>query len=291
MLPGVESVLAVLKPYKLAAAEARPERTRIRLAPIKKGGRPVVLGGPEVVVMAGPCSIESREMLFDIARLVKKAGGKILRAGAFKPRTSPYAFQGMGHEGLRLLAEARAQVGLHVITEVMDVRDLEAVAAVADILQVGARNMQNFTLLKEIGKRHKPVLIKRGLANTIEELLMSAEYVMSAGNHEVILCERGIRTFETMTRNTLDLAAVPVLQRESHLPVIADPSHGTGHWDLVAPMARAAVAAGADGIMVEIHPRPEEAVSDGSQALLPKTFLRMMDELQRVAQAVGRKVG
>ncbi|TAN38234.1 MAG: 3-deoxy-7-phosphoheptulonate synthase [Verrucomicrobia bacterium] len=291
MLPGVESVLAVLKPYKLAAAEARIGRTQIRLAPIKKGGRPVVIGGPEVVVMAGPCSIESREMLLDIARLVKKAGGKILRAGAFKPRTSPYSFQGMGYAGLRLLAEARAKVGIHVITEVMDVRDLEAVAAVADILQVGARNTQNFTLLKEIGKLHKPVMIKRGLANTIEELLMSAEYVMSEGNHEVILCERGIRTFEPMTRNTLDLAAVPVLKRESHLPVIADPSHGTGHWDLVVPMARAAVAAGADGVMVEIHPNPEEALSDGSQALLPKTFLRMMDELHRVAQVLGRKVG
>ncbi len=290
MLPGVESVLAVLKPYKLAAAEGRPEGTRIKLAPVKKGGRTVVIGGPEVIVMAGPCSIESREMLLDLAQLVKKSGAHLLRAGAFKPRTSPYSFQGMGNEGLRLLAEAREAVGIHVITEVMDVRDLDAVAAVADVLQVGARNMQNFTLLKAIGKLHKPVMIKRGLANTMEELLMSAEYVMSEGNHEVLLCERGIRTFETMTRNTLDLAAVPVLQRESHLPVIVDPSHGTGHWDLVVPMARAAVAAGADGIMVEIHPKPAEAMSDGSQALLPKTYLKMMKELDRVARVLGRKV-
>ena len=240
--------------------------------------------------MAGPCSIESREMLLDLARLVKKSGGHLLRAGAFKPRTSPYSFQGLGHEGLRLLAEARTEVGIHVVTEVMDVRDVEAVAEAADIIQIGARNMQNFTLLKAVGKLRKPVMIKRGLANTIEELLMSAEYVMSEGNHEVLLCERGIRTFEPMTRNTLDLAAVPVLKRESHLPVIVDPSHGTGHWDLVVPMARAAVAAGADGIMVEIHPKPEEALSDGSQALLPKTYLRMMDELNRVARVLGRKV-
>jgi len=290
MLPGVESVLSVLKPYKLAAAEGRPEGTRIRLKPVKKGGRTIVIGGPEVIVMAGPCSIESREMLLDLARLVKKSGGHLLRAGAFKPRTSPYSFQGLGHEGLRLLAEARTEVGIHVVTEVMDVRDVEAVAEAADIIQIGARNMQNFTLLKAVGKLRKPVMIKRGLANTIEELLMSAEYVMSEGNHEVLLCERGIRTFEPMTRNTLDLAAVPVLKRESHLPVIVDPSHGTGHWDLVVPMARAAVAAGADGIMVEIHPKPEEALSDGSQALLPKTYLRMMDELNRVARVLGRKV-
>jgi 3-deoxy-7-phosphoheptulonate synthase len=290
MLPGVESVLAVLKPYKLAAAEGRPEGTRIKLPPVKKGGKSVVIGGRELCIMAGPCSIESRELLLDLAHLVKKSGAHLLRAGAFKPRTSPYSFQGMGNEGLRLLAEARATVGIHVITEVMDVRDLDAVAAVADVLQVGARNMQNFTLLKAIGKLRKPVMIKRGLASTIEELLMSAEYVMSEGNHEVLLCERGIRTFETMTRNTLDLSAVPVLQRESHLPVIVDPSHGTGHWDLVVPMARAAVAAGADGIMVEIHPKPEEAMSDGSQALLPKTYLRMMDELGRLARVLGRKL-
>jgi len=290
MLPGVETVLAVLKPYKLAAVEGCPEGTHIILPPVKKGGKKVVIGGPELCIMAGPCAIESRKMLLDLARLVKQSGAHILRAGAFKPRTSPYSFQGMGNEGLRLLAEAREKVGIHVITEVMDVRDLDVVAAVADVLQVGARNMQNFTLLKAIGKLRKPVMIKRGLANTIEELLMSAEYVMSEGNHEVLLCERGIRTFEPMTRNTLDLAAVPVLKRETHLPVIVDPSHGTGHWDLVVPMARAGVAAGADGIMVEIHPKPEEAMSDGSQALLPKTYLRMMDELGRVARVLGRKV-
>ena len=290
MLPGVETVLAVLKPYKLAAVEGCPEGTHIILPPVKKGGKKVVIGGPELCIMAGPCAIESRKMLLDLARLVKQSGAHILRAGAFKPRTSPYSFKGMGNEGLRLLAEAREKVGIHVITEVMDVRDLDVVAAVADVLQVGARNMQNFTLLKAIGKLRKPVMIKRGLANTIEELLMSAEYVMSEGNHEVLLCERGIRTFEPMTRNTLDLAAVPVLKRETHLPVIVDPSHGTGHWDLVVPMARAGVAAGADGIMVEIHPKPEEAMSDGSQALLPKTYLRMMDELGRVARVLGRKV-
>ena len=290
MLPGVETVLAVLKPYKLAAAEGCPEGTHIILPPVKKGGKKVVIGGPELCIMAGPCAIESRKMLLDLARLVKQSGAHILRAGAFKPRTSPYSFQGIGNEGLRLLAEAREKVGIHVITEVMDVRDLDVVAAVADVLQVGARNMQNFTLLKAIGKLRKPVMIKRGLANTIEELLMSAEYVMSEGNHEVLLCERGIRTFEPMTRNTLDLAAVPVLKRETHLPVIVDPSHGTGHWDLVVPMARAGVAAGADGIMVEIHPKPEEAMSDGSQALLPKTYLRMMGELGRVARVLGRKI-
>ncbi|MCX6998555.1 MAG: 3-deoxy-7-phosphoheptulonate synthase [Kiritimatiellaeota bacterium] len=290
IFPGVESVLHVLKPYKLASAEGRTERTRIRLPPLRKGGRPVVLGGPEVVVMAGPCSIESRELLFALARLVKKAGGKILRAGAFKPRTSPYAFQGLGAEGLRYLAEVRAEVGIHVITEVMDPRDVDLVADVADVLQIGARNMQNFNLLKAVGQLRKPVMIKRGLANTLEELLLSAEYVLSEGNHDVLLCERGIRTFETMTRNTLDLAAVPLLQRESHLPVIVDPSHGTGHWDLVVPMARAAVAAGADGIMVEIHPRPAEALSDGSQALLPKNFIKMMTALNAVARVLGRKV-
>ena len=290
MLPGVETVLAVLKPYKLAAAEGCPEGTRIILPPVKKGGKTVVIGGRELCIMAGPCAIESRKMLLDLARLVKQSGAHLLRAGAFKPRTSPYSFQGMGNEGLRLLAEAREKVGIHVITEVMDVRDLDVIAAVADVLQVGARNMQNFTLLKAIGKLRKPVMIKRGLANTIEELLMSAEYVMSEGNHEVLLCERGIRTFEPMTRNTLDLAAVPVLKRETHLPVIVDPSHGTGHWDLVVPMARAGIAAGADGIMVEIHPKPEEAMSDGSQALLPKTYLRMMDELGRVARVLGRKI-
>ena len=290
MFPGVESVLSVLKPYKLAAAEGHPERTRIQLPPVHRGGRPVVIGGPQVVVMAGPCAIETRALLFDLGRRVQQAGGRILRAGAFKPRTSPYSFQGLGVEGLRYLAEVRAELGLHVITEVMDTRDVELVAGVADVLQVGARNMQNFNLLKALGRLRKPVMIKRGLANTLEELLMSAEYVLSEGNHDVLLCERGIRTFEPLTRNTLDLSAVPVLQRESHLPVIVDPSHGTGHWDLVVPMARAAVAAGADGIMVEIHPHPAEALSDGSQALLPKNFVKMMQALRTVARALGRNV-
>ncbi|MBP7829328.1 MAG: 3-deoxy-7-phosphoheptulonate synthase [Kiritimatiellae bacterium] len=287
-IPGVESVMAVLKPYKLASLEFRPERTRITIPPVKPGGTPVEIGGPSVVVVAGPCSVETREMLFDMAAMIQRAGAGLLRAGAFKPRTSPYAFQGLGVEGLRYLAEVRTELGLPIITEVMDTRDVEMVAEVADILQIGARNMQNFNLLKAVGRCRKPVLLKRALAGTIEELLMSAEYILSEGNRQVILCERGIRTFEKATRNTLDISAVPVIRRESHLPVFVDPSHGTGVWPLVSPMAMASVAAGADGIMVEVHPNPEQALSDGPQALLPKTFEKMMKDLRAVAQAVGR---
>lgn len=286
--PGVESVMPILKPYKQASRDFRAERTVVELPPARSGDRPVRIGGDAVVVIAGPCSVEGREMLLEMAAFVKECGAVALRGGAFKPRTSPYAFQGLGVEALRYMAEARAISGLPIVSEVMDTRDVEKVAEIVDVVQVGARNMQNFNLLKALGRCGKPVMIKRGLANTIEELLMSAEYVLNEGNTQVVLCERGIRTFETMTRNTLDLSAVPVLKRESHLPVIVDPSHGVGHWDLVVPMARAAVAAGADGIIVETHPQPERALSDGPQALLPKTFRAMMRELKAVAEAVGR---
>ncbi len=290
VFPGVESVMSVMKPYRRASLAAHPQRTRVTIPPVRPGDEPVVVGGDRVVVVAGPCSIENREMLADLARVVKDGGGRLLRAGAFKPRTSPYAFQGLGVTGLRYLAEVRAEVGLPVVTEVMDTRDVELCAEVADVLQVGARNMQNFNLLKALGRCARPVLLKRGLANTIEELLMSAEYVLSEGNSNVILCERGIRTFEKATRNTLDLSAVPVLRRETHLPVMVDPSHGTGYWDLVAPMARAAVAAGADAITVELHAEPEKALSDGSQALMPESFLSLMRQLRGVAAAIGRAV-
>ncbi len=290
VFPGVESVLRVLKPYKLASREARADRTRIRIPPVTEGADPVEIGGQAVTVIAGPCSVENRDLLFEIAQFVKEHGAHVLRAGAFKPRTSPYSFQGLGAEGLRLLSEVRREVGLPVITEVMDTKDVDLVAETADILQIGARNMQNFNLLRAVGRIRKPVLIKRGMSATLEELLMSAEYVMCEGNHQVILCERGIRTFEPFTRNTVDISAVPVIRRESHLPVMVDPSHGTGHWDLVAPMAYAAVAAGADGIIVELHPRPEEALSDGPQALLPKRFAGMMEELGRLSPAVGRSL-
>lgn len=288
--PGVDHVMAVLKPYKLASAEFRAERTTVTLGPVRPDEQPVVIGGKTVVVVAGPCSVETREMLLEMAAFVKRVGARILRAGAFKPRTSPYAFQGLGVEGLKYLAEVREKVGLPVITEVMDPRDVEMVGEVADVLQIGARNTQNFNLLRAVGRSPKPVLLKRGISGTIEELLMSAEYILSEGNPNVILCERGIRTFEKATRNTLDLSAVPVLRTESHLPVMVDPSHGTGRWDLVSPMSLAAVAAGADGVMVEVHPNPEEALSDGAQALLPKTFEKLMVSIRAVAAAVGRTV-
>jgi 3-deoxy-7-phosphoheptulonate synthase len=288
--PGVESVMSVLKPYKLASAEFHADRTCIELPPVKPGGESVRIGGKEVVVVAGPCSVESRDLLFEIGRIAKEGGAKLLRAGAFKPRTSPYSFQGLGVTGLQFLAEAREELDMPIVTEVMDTRDVEMVAEFADMLQIGARNMQNFHLLKAVGRTQVPVLIKRGLSSTLKELLMSAEYVMSQGNHNVMLCERGIRTFETFTRNTLDVSAVPVLKRESHLPVMVDPSHGTGHWDLIGPMAKAAIAGGADSIMLEIHPKPEEALSDGPQALLPKTYKAIMQELSAVAEAVGRSL-
>ena len=290
MMPGVEKVMPVLKPYKRASTEFHPEKTVIKIPPARHGDRGLTIGGPGVVVMAGPCSVETRDMILSLGAFLKGAGAHMLRGGAFKPRTSPYAFQGLGVEGLRYLAEERSVVGLPVVTEVMDTRDVEMVSEFADVIQVGARNMQNFNLLKVLGRCKKPVMLKRGLASTLEELLMSAEYVMSEGNQDVILCERGIRTFEKFTRNTLDLSAVPVLKRESHLPVVVDPSHGTGHWDLVAPMAKAAIAAGADGLILEVHPDPAKAVSDGAQSLTPKRFKDLMVELELVARAVGRNL-
>ena len=290
MMPGVEKVMPVLKPYKRASAEFHAERTVIKIPPARHGDRGLAIGGTGVVVMAGPCSVEGRDMILSLGAFLKGAGAHMLRGGAFKPRTSPYAFQGLGVEGLRYLAEERSVVGLPVVTEVMDTRDVEMVAEFADVIQVGARNMQNFNLLKVLGRCHKPVMLKRGLASTLEELLMSAEYVMSEGNPDVILCERGIRTFEKFTRNTLDLSAVPVLKRESHLPVVVDPSHGVGRWDLVAPMSRAAVAAGADGLLLEVHADPAHAVSDGPQSLTPKRFQELMGELELVARAVGRNL-
>lgn len=279
--PCVEKVLPVLKPYKLASREFKPEGSVVNVDGL-------LVGGQQVVVMAGPCAVEGREGLFETARCVKAAGGHILRGGAYKPRTSPYAFQGLGEEGLKLLAEAKQETGLRIVTELMDPREAEGVYEHADLIQIGARNMQNFRLLKEVGCRRKPVLLKRGMSSTVKELLLAAEYIMSEGNYEVILCERGIRTFEDATRNTLDLSAVPLIKGLSHLPVIVDPSHGTGKRDLVPAMALAAVAAGADGIMVEVHPRPEEALSDGPQALLPVMFTKLMRDLAKVAQAVGR---
>ncbi len=287
---GVQRVMNVVKPYKLASSDYKPERSLITIPPVKPGEKPVVFGGEEIVMMAGPCSIESCEMLIALACVAKEAGASVLRAGAFKPRTSPYSFQGMGVQGLRFLAEARDEVGIPIITEVMDTRDVELVAEKADILQVGARNMQNFNLLKAIGRCRKPVMIKRGMSSTIEELLMSAEYVLSQGNEKVLLCERGIRTFERATRNTLDISAVPVIHRESHLPVVVDPSHGTGKRDLIAPMTAAAIAAGADAIVVELHEHPEKAFSDGPQALLPDQFKALMQSAAAVAKAVGRKL-
>lgn len=281
-IPGVESVTPVLKPYKLVAREFRGGND----STVKLGG--VAIGGPEIVLMAGPCSVESREQINGIAAEIKKAGAKILRGGAFKPRTSPYSFQGLGADGLKLLAEAREQTGLPVITEIMDTKDLEVIEQYADCLQVGARNMQNFALLKEVGRSKLPVMLKRGMSATIKDLLMSAEYILNEGNFNVLLCERGIRTFETYTRNTLDLNAVPVLKAETHLPVVVDPTHGIGLREHVASMALAAVAAGADAIMCEVHNSPELAKSDGEQALLPHEFVDLVARVKKVAAAVGR---
>lgn len=281
-IPGVESVTPVLKPYKLVSREFRGGNG----SNVKIGGVPI--GGPEVVVMSGPCSVESSEQITSIARDVKNAGAKILRGGAFKPRTSPYSFQGLGVDGLKLLAEAREATGLPVITEIMDTKDLEVIEKYADCLQVGARNMQNFSLLKEVGKSRLPVMLKRGMSATIKDLLMSAEYILSEGNFNVLLCERGIRTFETYTRNTLDLNAVPVLKSETHLPIVVDPTHGIGLREHVASMAIASVAAGADAVMVEVHNSPELAKSDGEQALLPDEFADLIGRVRKVAEAVGR---
>ena len=289
-LPGVERVVRILKPYKRVGLDAHPARTVIKIPPVRHGDRGLTIGGTGIVVMAGPCSVESRDMVLSVAAFLKNAGAHMMRGGAFKPRTSPYAFQGLGVEGVRYLAEERSIVGLPVVSEVVDARDVEMMDEFVDVLQVGARNMQNFALLKALGRASKPVMLKRGMANTLEELLMSAEYIMNEGNEHIILCERGIRTFERATRNTLDLGAVPWLKRESHLPVIVDPSHGVGHWELVAPMARAAVAAGADGILLEVHPEPLQAASDGAQSLTPKRFKSLLGELELVARAVGRNL-
>ncbi|MCI0371348.1 MAG: 3-deoxy-7-phosphoheptulonate synthase [candidate division NC10 bacterium] len=280
-LAGVQSVVPILQPFKLASRETRAARTVVRVGSLE-------IGGDRLHVMAGPCSVESEEQLLTVARAVREAGATILRGGAFKPRTSPYAFQGLAEDGLKLLAAAREATGLKVVTEVLNPRDLDVVARYTDILQVGARNVQNFALLKEVGEIGKPVLLKRGMSTTIQEYLMSAEYILSAGNTNVILCERGIRTFETATRFTLDLNAVPVLQKLTHLPIIVDPSHGTGHWEYVPALAKAAVAVGADGLMIEVHPKPEEALSDGIQSLKPARFAHLMSDLQTVAKAVGR---
>ncbi|MGC2063785.1 MAG: 3-deoxy-7-phosphoheptulonate synthase [Thermodesulfovibrionales bacterium] len=280
---GVENVVRILKPFKLASREFKKENTVIDV-------RGVLIGGKRVPVMAGPCAVESGAVLTGIAERVKASGALFLRGGAYKPRTSPYAFQGLGEEGLKYLTEAREKTGLPIVTEIMDPRDLEVITKYADIIQIGARNMQNFRLLLEVGSSSKPILLKRGLASTITEWLMSAEYIMSRGNHNVMLCERGIRTFETATRNTLDLSAVPVLKQLTHLPVVVDPSHGVGKRDLVAPMAKAAIAAGADALMIEVHTNPEEAMSDGDQSLKPEQFEKLMRELKPVAEAVGREI-
>lgn len=286
-LPGVESVTPVLKPYKLASREFAVDRTVVRV-----GGRDAAasFGGTAITVIAGPCSVESREMLVNTATLVRAAGATMLRGGAFKPRTSPYAFQGLGADALRMLTDVRAETGLPVVTEVMDTRQVDLVAEHADMLQVGARNMQNFALLAELGRVRRPILLKRGLSATIKELLMAAEYIMANGNHDIVLCERGIRTFETATRNTLDISAIPVLKRETHLPIIVDPSHAGGDASLVAPLAFAAIAAGADGLIVEVHPDPECALSDGDQSLAPPEFARMMQQLGAFAAAAGRSM-
>jgi 3-deoxy-7-phosphoheptulonate synthase len=284
VLDGVKEVHRISSPYKLAARSFRPEGTVVKL----RDG--LAVGGTDVVVMAGPCSVESREQLFTVAELVAKSGARVLRGGAFKPRSSPYSFQGMGEDALKLLREAGEKFGLLVISEVMEISQIPLMQPYIDIYQVGARNMQNFNLLRELGKARKPVLLKRGIAATIEELLLSAEYIMAGGNYNLILCERGIRTFETYTRNTLDISAIPIVHKLSHLPITADPSHGTGRRDKVVPMARAAVAAGADAILVEVHHQPDKALSDGAQSLYPEQFQQLMEELRIIATAVGRKI-
>ncbi len=280
-MAGVESVTPVLKPYKLVAHEFRQTQSLVKVGD-------VTVGNSEVVIMSGPCSVENREQITSIARDVKQAGARILRGGAFKPRTSPYTFQGLGIDGLKMLAEAREATGLPVITEIMDTKDLEVIEKYADCLQVGARNMQNFSLLKEVGRSKLPVMLKRGMSATVKDLLMSAEYILSEGNFNVMLCERGIRTFETYTRNTLDLNAVPVLKKETHLPVVVDPTHGIGLREHIPQMALAAVAAGADALMIEVHNNPELAKSDGEQALMPDEFAELVARVRAVAQAVGR---
>ena len=283
-LPGVQEVIHVSKPYKQVSREWKEENTVVRLP----GG--ITVGGTDVVTIAGPCSVESERQILEAARQVKDAGAVILRGGAWKPRTSPYSFQGLGPPGLKLLAKAREETGLLICTEAMDPEGVAQVSAVADVVQIGARNMQNFSLLKAAGRAKIPVLLKRGMSATIEELLLSAEYLLAEGNHQVILCERGIRGFDSSTRNVFDLTAIPVVHKLSHLPIIADPSHGTGLRDKVIPMARAAVAAGADGIIVEVHPHPDEALSDGAQSLYPEQFAQLMREVRVIAEVIGRRV-
>ena len=283
-LPGVQEIIHVTKPYKQVSREWKAETTIIRLP----GG--LTVGAEEVVVMAGPCSVESESQILEAARLVREAGATVLRAGAYKPRSSPYSFQGLGRAGLKLLARAREETGLLIVTEAMDAEEMDHVGEVADIIQLGARNMQNYSLLKRAGRSGKPILLKRGLSATIQELLLSAEYILAEGNPNVILCERGVRGFDPATRNILDLSAIAVVHGLSHLPIIADPSHGTGHRDMVTPMARAAVAAGADGLLVEVHPSPDRALSDGAQSLYPTQFDLMMKEIRLIAEAIGRRV-
>ena len=284
VFPGVEKVIPVLSPYRLVSREFKKEDSVIDL------GKGVKIGGKTLVIMAGPCSIENIDRLFEIARGVKKAGATVLRGGAFKPRTSPYSFQGLGKDGLQMLREVGNELGLVTVSEVMDARDVDLVANYVDVLQIGCRNMQNFNLLKEVGATKKPVLLKRGMASTVKDMLMSAEYILSGGNFSVILCERGIRTFEDSTRNTLDISAVPVTKQLSHLPIIIDPSHAAGKWGLVPALAKAGVAAGCDGLIIEVHNHPEDAVSDGAQSLIPSKFLNLMRELKSVASSVGRKI-
>ncbi len=283
MFEGVERAMRVLHPFKLASRDFHPDDTIVRI-------NGVAVGGKSIPIIAGPCSIESREQLMEAAHAVKEAGAKMLRAGAFKPRTSPYSFQGLGLKGLELLREVREEYGLPTVTEVMSPTDVTLVAQYADVLQIGARNMQNFALLNAVGDSNKPVLLKRGMMSTMEELIMAAEYILSHGNTRVMLCERGIRTFETATRNTFDVNAIPVLKGLTHLPVIADPSHGTGRWDLVTPIARSAIAAGADGLIVEVHPNPAKAMSDGSQSLKPEKFAQLVSQARRIAEAMDRSV-
>jgi 3-deoxy-7-phosphoheptulonate synthase len=283
LLPGVEKVVRILQPFKLASRDFHPENTIVRV-------RGVTIGGKQIVVIAGPCAVESRSQLLETAYAVKEAGASILRGGAYKPRTSPYSFQGLGEDGLELLAEAREATGLPIITEVMSPEAVPIVGKYTDIFQIGARNMQNYALLHAVGKTRTPVFLKRGMMNTVQEWLMSAEYVLSGGNQQVIVCERGIRTFETATRNTLDINAIPLLKQWTHLPVFADPSHGTGKWELVAPTAKACLAAGADGLIIEVHPHPEQALSDGVQSLKPERFKELMEDLRRLVPALDRTI-
>ena len=283
MMPGVEEVVPITKPYKLSSREFQPGNTVIRIGDVS-------IGGEEVVVMAGPCAVEGEEQIVNTARAVKSAGATILRGGAFKPSTSPYHFRGLGEDGLKMLAEAREETGLLIITEALSARDVELVARYTDIVQIGARNMQNFALLDEVGDLRKPVMLKRGMSATIQDWLLAAEYILSHGNHQLMLCERGIRTFEDYTRNTIDISAIPVIHRLSHLPIIADPSHGTGKWHLVTPVALAATAAGADGLIIEVHPTPDTALKDGAQSLTFENFAQLMVKLAPIVEAIGRKV-